>query len=280
MAKMGDMKKKVRKTPEKHASQSGAQLSLSLLSTALKRSTLSSLSMRYGLLVVAVSMLVLSLPFFKSATESLFSNYPISSVEVHGTFNYLNEEKLRKALEKYVTANYFEVELTRIKNAAEALPWVETAWVKKEWPNTVVLKIQERVAVANWGRNQLISHKHEIFRSDDVQHIASLPTFFGTAEHASQMMERYQALSDVMQPVSLAITELFLEDRLSWRIKLADGVILVVDEKDCLAKLERFVELYQKMPESDRTFIEQVDLRYDNGLAIKWKKKDGESNAA
>lgn len=280
MAKMNDMKKKVRKSPEKKASQSDAQLSLPLLSSVLARSKLISFGMRYGIFMLIVCLLILSMPFFKNATERLFSNYPISSVEVHGTFNYLNEEKLRKALEKYVTANYFEVELTRIKNAAEALPWVETAWVKKEWPNTVVLKIQERVAVANWGRNQLISHKHEIFRSDDVQHIASLPTFFGTAENASQMMERYQELSSIMQPVSLAITELFLEDRLSWRIKLADGVVLVVDEKDCLAKLERFVELYQKMPESDRTFIEQVDLRYDNGLAIKWKKKDGESNAA
>jgi cell division protein FtsQ len=212
--------------------------------------------------------------------QNLFSKFPINTVKVSGTFHHLDEKKLQKTLVKHLTANYFNVNLLEVREAAEALPWIEKAWVKKEWPGTVVIKVEERVAIANWGKNQLISQNQEIFSSDEVTHLEQLPTLFGIDEYAPLMVNRYNEVKSELEPLGLQVKTMKLEDRFSWRVTLNDGLRLVIDEVDFMKKLARFVELYRKMPSIDRSYMEQADLRYENGLAIKWKKKDGNSDAA
>ena len=212
--------------------------------------------------------------------ESVFSSFPIKAVKVSGTFHHLNEKKLQKTLVNHLTANYFNVNLQEVREAAEALPWIEKAWVKKEWPDSVVIKVEERVAIANWGKDQLVSQHQEIFSSDEVKRLDQLPTFYGIDEYAPLMVNRYNEMMSALQPLGLKVKTLQLEDRFSWHVTLNDGLRLVIDEVDFMDKLERFAQLYQKMSEGDRPFIEKADLRYENGLAIKWKKKDGNSDAA
>ena len=144
----------------------------------------------------------------------------------------------------------------------------------------MVIKVEERVAVANWGKDQLISQHQEIFSSDEIKRLDQLPTFYGIDEYAPLMVDRFNEVQSELEPLGLSVKTLELEDRFSWRLTLDDGLRLVVDEHDFMKKLARFVELYQKMPSIDRSYIEQADLRYENGLAIKWKKKDGNSDAA
>ncbi|MCG8670175.1 MAG: FtsQ-type POTRA domain-containing protein [Pseudomonadales bacterium] len=230
--------------------------------------------------LAAVSLFVVVLLTAPIMLHNTFDNFPIRSVKVSGEFFHLNEKKLQKRLEKHLIANYFNVNLLEVREAAEALPWIEKAWVKKEWPDSVVIRIEERVAVANWGKNQLISKHHEIFSSDEVKHLDQLPTFYGIDEYAPLMLNRFNEMKSKLQPLGLGVKTLKLEDRFSWHVTLNDGLRLVIDEVDFIKKLERFVELYQTMPSIDRPFIEQADLRYENGLAIKWKKKDGKSDAA
>lgn len=230
--------------------------------------------------LLSVSLCLLALFAGPVIAKNMFSRFPVTKVKVSGAFQHLNEKKLQKTLVKHLTANYFNVNLLEVREAAEALPWIEKAWVKKEWPGTVVIKIEERVAIANWGKNQLISQNQEIFSSDEISHLEQLPTLFGIDEYAPLMVNRYNEVKSELEPLGLSVKTMKLEDRFSWRVTLSDGLRLVIDEADFMKKLERFVELYRKMPSIDRSYMEQADLRYENGLAIKWKKKDGNSDAA
>ncbi|MDX1696346.1 MAG: FtsQ-type POTRA domain-containing protein [Ketobacteraceae bacterium] len=230
--------------------------------------------------LLAVSLCLLVAFAGPVVMKNVFSKFPITAVKVSGSFQYLNEKKLQKTLVKHLTANYFNVNLLEVREAAEALPWIEKAWVKKEWPGTVLIKVEERVAIANWGKGQFISQHQEIFSSDEIAHIEQLPTFYGIDEYAPLMVNRYNEVRSELEPLGLSVKTMKLEDRFSWRVTLQDGLRLVIDEVDFMKKLERFVELYRKMPSIDRSYMEQADLRYENGLAIKWKKKDGNSDAA
>ena len=71
-----------------------------------------------------------------------------------------------------------------------------------------------------------------------------------------------------------------MTDRVSSTLQLRNGLSLIIDEKNSLEKLKRFTELYQLFSEEQRQQLLRVDLRYENGLAIKWKKGDGDTNAA
>lgn len=232
------------------------------------------------LLVAVVVMLSVSVPLLLKGLYQVANRFPVQQIQVFGTFNHLSEQNLRDALEKYLEYNYFDVKLDNIKTTAEQLAWVESAVIKKAWPDTIVVEIQERVAVANWGDTHLISHRHTIFHSHQTPTIAGLPTFIGAEEHAVLIMDHYRQLSRSLKAVDLAIDTLILAERMSWTLRLTNGLVIIVDDQQAIEKVQRFVALYQQMPEQDRQSMEQVDLRYENGLAIKWKQKDGDSDAA
>ena len=226
------------------------------------------------------SLTVLGLFFGNTVVNRLFSQYPIKTVKVIGEFRFLERQKLEKVLNIYLTDNFFQVDLDNVKKQAEELPWIEQAWVKKSWPDTVELILQERKPLANWGNGQLISEMKEIFEGEGVNQQGELPILYGADDYASLMVDRYLEMEGLFAEIGLTIKTVELEERFSWRVTVSEDITLIISEERCLEKLKGFVGLYKKMPEMDKSYIKQVDLRYDNGLAIKWKKKNGNSNAA
>jgi len=226
------------------------------------------------------SLTVFGLFFGNTLINRIFSQYPIETVKVIGEFRFIERQKLEKVLNIYLTDNFFQVDLNNVREQAEALPWIEQAWVKKSWPDTVELILQERKPLASWGDSQLISERKEIFDGERVNQLGALPVLYGADDYASLVVDRYLEMNTLFSQVGLTIKTLELEERFSWRVAVSEGITFVISEERCLEKLKGFVGLYQKMPEVDKPYIKQVDLRYDNGLAIKWKKKNGNSNAA
>jgi len=218
--------------------------------------------------------------FGKQTIERLFFKYPIKIVKIMGDFHYLEQQKLKKVLNIYMTDNFFQVDLEKIKNEAEMMPWVEEAWVRKAWPGTIILKLQERKPVASWGNDRLVSERKQIFDAHIKDGRKQLPVLWGADQQAPLMVDRYDQMRSVLSVAGLSIAVLELEERFSWRVTMVNGIELVVDETNCMKKIRAFVALYNNMSNVDRPYIDRVDLRYDNGLAIKWKKKHGGSHAA
>jgi len=231
-------------------------------------------------LLLSVFFSVAVVFFGKQATERLFFKYPIKIVKIVGDFHYLEQQKLKKVLNIYMTDNFFQVDLEKIKNEAEMMPWIEEVWVRKAWPDTVILRLQERKPVASWGTDRLVSERKEIFDAHIKSGKNQLPVLWGADQQAPLMIDRYNQMRNVLSIADLNIAVLELEERFSWRVTLVNGIKLVVDEANCMKKMKAFVALYNNMSDVDRPYIDKVDLRYDNGLAIKWKKKHGGSHAA
>lgn len=228
-----------------------------------------------GLLVVGGGALL-----GRSAIHGWFAQYPIQNIKVVGTLKNVDQAVLKAALSPYMADNFFTVDLNEMKETAESLTWIDYADTKKEWPNTVIVYLQERVPVANWGKNEFLSVKGEIFSAEHVQPDVNLPTFIGKPEQAGVIAERYGKMQEILRDVGLSVRALELEDRISWKAQLDNGLTLVVDDKDSVEKLKRFTRLYGIFTEQQKQQLFKVDLRYENGLAIKWKKDDGDTNAA
>lgn len=206
--------------------------------------------------------------------------FPIQRIHVLGAVKHVERQALEAALSPYMKENFFGIDLAEVRQTAESMTWIDTANVRKEWPNTLVVTLQERIPVANWGHNQFLSTKGEIFFAEHVQPDANLPTFIGMEEQAALIAQHYVQMQAVLKDAGLSITTLEMSDRISMTVRLTGGLTLVIDEKESLEKLQRFTAVYRLFSEEQRKQLLRVDLRYENGLAIKWKKDDGDTNAA
>lgn len=237
-------------------------------------------SARVAAVGVLLAVAATGLWYSQQLTVAVAERFPIQRIHVLGEIKHVERLALEAALSPYMEESFFGIDLEEVRQTAESMTWIDAANVRKEWPNTLVVTLQERIPVANWGKNQFLSAKGEIFFAEHVQPDANLPTFIGMAEQAALIAQHYVQMQAVLKDAGLSITTLEMSDRISMTVKLAGGLTLVIDEKESLEKLQRFTAVYRLFSEEQRQQLLRVDLRYENGLAIKWKKGDGDTNAA
>lgn len=199
----------------------------------------------------------------------------IRAVQVEGELRHVDRRALAARVAPLAQGNYFSVDLGALQQAVLAAPWVDEVIVSRRWPDGIRLQVREKQPVALWGAGGLISSRGDLFVPGDLgtQSVdtASLPILFGPGSKGTYVMEQYRAMSSILRTVDMRVVELQLTDRMSWFLRLDNGIRLVVDQADTIAKLQRFVYLYDRQLRPDADNIATIDLRYRNGVAVGWK---------
>lgn len=197
---------------------------------------------------------------------------PIRSVKVEGEFRYLKQQDIYKALGGLASGGFFNVDVRAVKEAAESLPWVDSASVRRTWPDTLRLEITEQVPLAKWGENKIVNVRGELFQPPSKGLPENLPKFVGPPGTGQKVAENFQSLSIKMKKIDLQISELKLTERRSWHLRLVNGLHLLLGKGINDERLERFISAYPKLLGEKNVQVDSVDLRYTNGFAVRWKE--------
>lgn len=203
--------------------------------------------------------------------SELVRKAPLTLVQVEGDISVADRDELAARLKPVVKGSYFGADLMAIRDAVISSPWVESMSVQRRWPDGIRVRVIEKKAVARWGEKNYLSARGEIFQPKPGAGSTDLPLLFGPAGKAGLVMEQYRSLNERFRPIGQQVVELHLTERMTWFLRFASGIELIIDQSQFNDKLQRFLWLYdqQLQPYADR--IARVDLRYRNGLAVAWK---------
>lgn len=202
----------------------------------------------------------------------VMAQFPVERIQVGGDFQYVPRAELEKKLTQYLHQSFFTLDLRKLKQDAEKIPWVESAKVHRTWPGIVEVEISERVAIAVWNDSHLISHRGELFKPADIATHQHLPNLYGDEDLALEVMSRYQEVTQLMRRLELEVVRLELAPRMSWSIRLNNGIELFVDRRQSINKLMKFADLYGQLRDLEPK-VAKVDLRYRNGMAVTWREE-------
>jgi len=195
---------------------------------------------------------------------------PIHKIRVQGALVHVNEEMLRQSVVDKVQGGYFNIDVAALRQTVEQLPWVETAAVRRVWPDAVVISVIEQRPLAVWAKGGLLNKHGELFKPKVSNRPKHLPLFAAPAGMEHNATELYRDLSAQLAPLELRIVELQIDDRRAVQLQLHNGIELVLGREERLARLQRFVKVYRKTLAHHATRIRRVDLRYSNGMAVQW----------
>src|SRR5690606_30580571 len=117
--------------------------------------------------------------------------WPLAKLRVHGEFERVPAEDLQKALLPFARAGYFAVKLQDAQHAVEKLPWVESARVRKQWPDVLEVSIVEHKPFARWGKDRLLSEQGRLFAVPHGLENAPLPQLDGPDAKTAEVVELY-----------------------------------------------------------------------------------------
>jgi cell division protein FtsQ len=94
--------------------------------------------------------------------------------------------------------------------------------------------------------------------------------FSGPDGQQDDILIMYQDISKIISPLDLHIVQLSLTSDMLWRMRLNNGMDVMIGNKDVLLRIQHFVQVYDKVFADERQ-ASYIDLRYANGLAVKWQ---------
>lgn len=177
----------------------------------------------------------------------------------------LDVAQLEKVVREQVRGNFFTVDLAETRAAILRLPWVRSVSVRRKFPWQLEVAIEEHVALARWNKTALVNTHGELF---EAQSNETLPEFYGEPENSLVMVRMYEALERVLQPMQRHIAQLNLSPRMSWQIRLDDGMELALGREAMKERLARFVKVFPYSVAVRVPNARRIDLRYRNGFAV------------
>jgi len=195
------------------------------------------------------------------------NNVPLERVRIDGDLRNTGQEQLRRTLAEELRGSFFSLDLEAVRRSVESLPWITRASVRRVWPGTLVVHIEEREALAHWGEDAVVSPGGEVFQPQPESVPKGLAKLSGPRQSAPEVVERYGWMRGLLNQRGLDIAQLRLSGRHAWSVQLNSGLWLHLGNRDLEQRMERFLTNLHQIEEQEG--VELVDLRYSNGFAVR-----------
>lgn len=201
-------------------------------------------------------------------------NQPLVSVEVEGELNFIDKSLIVNPILHAGRRGILSLDLLTLKDELESLAFVESVSLERKWPDTVVVSITEYLPIAKWADGRLLIKGGALISPRVIDDFAFLPLLKGPEGTQLKVLAQYETLSLKVNRLAMYIDELELLPRGAWRMSV-DGEVSIALGKGFLdEKLARFRQLYKTVLNNSLADVVSIDLRYPNGIAVKWRKKD------
>jgi cell division protein FtsQ len=196
---------------------------------------------------------------------------PVRSIVIDGPFQRVAAVEVQQAALGALKGGIVSADLDRLREAVEALAWVDRARVQRLWPDRIRVEIVEQQAAARWGEDSLLNTRGELFASG-VRHVPpELPRLEGPAGTEEQVAQRYLAIQDRLSKLGFQVAALRLDARGAWELDLSTGVTVRLGRRQVDERMDRFVQFGAPVISGRAAEVRYVDMRYSNGFAIGWR---------
>lgn len=200
--------------------------------------------------------------------------------------NYVSPATVRATIAGRLAGNFFFIELNEVRELIETVPWVRKAQVRRVWPNTLRVGIEEQQPLALWNQDEMINTWGEAFSANqgELPDNTALPQLNGPEASERLVVQRYAEIARWFAPLQLRVQEVTLSPRYAWDVTLSNGMSLALGRDPAAdvadphgrsgalpfaERIERFVHAWPALNSRlDGRVLNTADLRYPNGFSI------------
>ena len=223
----------------------------------------------YISIIIIIFIIVLIINDKISDTKIYFQ---ISDIRLGQKSLNVNEAEIFKIAEKYLkNKSFFNINLDYLKNSIEKVAWVKNAYIRRSYPNEVIIFIEEYTPVAVWNNDYYISENGYIFSANKIE--KKLPKISSYSNRNIIIFEYFSLISDGIRKNKLNDKILLIKENeiRSLTVLLESNIAIKFGSKNIEERIGIFFKAYKTLNTSDLKKIRYIDMRYSNGFSIGWK---------
>jgi len=194
--------------------------------------------------------------------------FVVQHVDVVGE-GRISEAEVRARLGVKPGDYLFDMNIETARSRVQSLSWVDTAVIRRLWPNRVVVHINERRPFALWQNNeviQVVDNTGVVISDANIPDFSSLPLVIGpgaaeNAGHIWQEINKYEHLAS-------DVTAIVYVGQRRWDLVLTGDtrVLLPADQPaEALGRLAKYDEEHGLL----NLDVERIDMRVEGRLMLK-----------
>ncbi|WP_116963780.1 cell division protein FtsQ/DivIB [Fastidiosibacter lacustris] len=194
------------------------------------------------------------------------------NVLAKGELGYISKVQIIDLIKPFQKDTWWMLSVKEIETTLRSYPGIKNIKVQKKWPNELLIELTEYKAQAYWNTSkQILLENNEIITPKYLSETLSLPTFNGDPGDIPLIVDRYQKLQDISKAHQRVIKQILYQGN-QWKVVLDNEVNVWLGSKNIENKFKQLLENYQNIaiPESQK--IESIDMRYQNGFAVRFVK--------
>jgi cell division protein FtsQ len=197
--------------------------------------------------------------------------YPLQHVKISTNGQYIQKSVIKNTILNNVHGGFFSLDVKQLKNSLLDNPWIQDVSIRRVWPSSLYVKIDERQPLARWGANGVLAVDGDVFYPNVKTIPLQLPEIDAPMPAKDSVMSLYAEFNQFLKPLDLSIAKLVITQRLAWTVLLSNGVYLNLCRDNVADRFASFVALYPKLIAGKAQDVVSVNLCYPQGLAIRWK---------
>ena len=223
--------------------------------------------------------------------------FRIEQIEVRGQLKHVNGSQVTKVVQQSLDGNYFSASLDQLEAEINQIPWVFNTTVRRQWPSTLVVRIDEVQPIAEWGDDQWLNSSGDLVKRQPWNH--PLPVLRGPIAMQKEVWRSFQRWHEKFVSHGLSLDRLEFDERELWYLTLSLSalaiervaniagvdsqpltkaeVTMIVDNGDAEGRISRLIEALNSQLIAEFPGMKSIDLRYPNGFAIDWIKQSPDS---
>ncbi len=195
--------------------------------------------------------------------------FPIGEVTFIGDMQRVDAAELKRVAGG-IRGSMLQTNLNDVKAAIKQVHWVRNADVRRRFPATLEVSVEEHRPFARWKTGDseqglLVNTFGEVFEAELDQ---PLPVFSGPEGTAKEVLANYDKFKSRLAAISQTPSSIALSARRAWQVVLDNGTSLELGRIEAGERLNRYVRAYAAVPALQMANA-RIDMRYQSGMALK-----------
>lgn len=198
---------------------------------------------------------------------------PIAKVEIISLSEEVDNNEIDRIVSDAIKDNsVFTVDVNNIITNINALPWVKSVHFIRKYPDFLSIEVDSQSPVAKWGEKELLSDSNNVYNTPDSNNYDYLPTIYTNDINKKIILDQYKLFSFALKPLKHDIHSLIYNDNGASTIILNNGVKINIGKNEYAKKIQNLISIYNKELSDKFENVDYIDLRYRQGIAVKFKE--------
>ena len=235
--------------------------------------------LRWVVGVGGLILLVLALVAVSNVAKDA-ARFPVSNVDILGTLDYADRDALQQLIQIHTREGFYALDIDGIRHALEATPWVSAVHVRRVWPARLSVDVEEHEPTARWNKNALLSKSLELFYPPQLDpksaqasqwqsHFTGLPQLTGANGRHEAVLDAFRYYQQMLSQFGVQLEALEEDERLSQSMRLSNDVTVHLGYEHREVRLQRFIDVYERLVTPLKGRAASFDMRYSNGFALR-----------